>query len=120
MVIYEVNLEVDNEIIGEFRKWLPGHIDEMLAIPGILDAQTSIDITSEFESGGASHSDLKSLDTVTRITVWYKMQSQEHLNEYFLSHAGRMRAPAVRQFGAKFRAQRRVLKMELPKTNILI
>lgn len=112
-LIYEVNLEVNNEIIEEFKNWLPGHVDEMLQIPGITGAEISSDITSQFNAPGATHNDLNNLDAVSRLTVQYKVESKEHLIEYFLSHASRMRAPAVRQFGAKFRAKRRVLKLGL-------
>ncbi len=114
MLIYEVNLEVDYEIIEEFKNWLPGHVAEMLQIPGFLGAEISTDITNSFADGGASNSSLKRLNAVKNIIVHYKVESKAALEEYFLSKAGQMRAPAVRQFGAKFRAQRRVLKLGLP------
>lgn len=37
-VIYEVALEIDAAVAAAYRAWLDGHIREILALPGFLDA----------------------------------------------------------------------------------
>ena len=38
MVIYEVNLAIDEGIYTEFRLWLKEHVNEMLQFPGFIQA----------------------------------------------------------------------------------
>lgn len=39
MVIYEVNLSIDEEIYEQFKSWLKSHVKEMLQFPGFIKAQ---------------------------------------------------------------------------------
>lgn len=103
MLIYEVNLEVDNEIIEEFRNWLKPHVAEMLKFNGFEYAEILDDVSVKF----AAHNEKT---TSTAITVHYHLSTEDDLRDYLLRHADQMRAPALRHFGAKFRAKRRVLK----------
>jgi len=37
-LIYEVTLEPDRAILGDFEAWLEYHVDEMLELPGFTGA----------------------------------------------------------------------------------
>lgn len=106
MIIYEVNLEVDADIAAEFSNWLKSHVEEMLTIDGFVEANIFEDTSKKFDDKFDRNTD----SGAKKWVVHYKIKSDRHLQEYLVQHAGRMRAPAVRQFGAKFRANRRVLK----------
>lgn len=113
MIIYEVSLKLDPEIIGEFQNWLPDHVKEVLATKCFTAAEIFTELSDLLPKDGANESDLNNLKATKTVVVHYKVDSEDHLKEYFLRHASRLRAPAVRQFGAKFRAKRRVLKLGL-------
>ena len=38
MILYEVNLEISNEIFDEYMAWLRPHIQEMLRFQGFIKA----------------------------------------------------------------------------------
>lgn len=100
MVIYEVNLEIDEEILGQFGKWLKGHIDQMLGVPGFLKAEW-------FERDPM---DPGNRPGKARWTVQYLVESKIALENYFANEATAMRADGVNRFGDKFRARRRILR----------
>lgn len=95
-IIYEVNLFVERGIEADYRAWLEKHIAEILALPGFLDAR-SFDVEQD---DGA--------DTVA-ISVQYRLESREALDDYFRQHAPRLRADGTDRFGDRFKANRRVL-----------
>jgi len=95
-VIYEVNLFVEREIEADYRVWLEKHIAEILALPGFLDAQ-SFDVEQDDNAGTLA------------ISVQYRLESREALDNYFEQHAPRLRADGTDRFGDRFRANRRVL-----------
>ncbi|OQW48467.1 MAG: hypothetical protein A4S09_04620 [Proteobacteria bacterium SG_bin7] len=113
MIIYEVTLEIDFEIIEEFQNWLIEHVNEMLATRCFTSAEIFTETPKLLPADGANSRDSNHLNQSKAVVIHYKVGSESDLNEYFLRHASRLRAPAVRQFGAKFRAKRRVLKLGL-------
>ena len=96
-VIYEVNLSVQKEIAVEYRAWLGGHVQEMLALPGFTGARVL-----EIVEGGDS--------AETAFCTQYELVDQAALDDYLRVHAGRMRADGISRFGDRFRASRRVLR----------
>ncbi len=94
MVIYEVNLLIDDEIYNDYYEWLKVHIQEMLVFKGFI-------LCDIFEI----ESDKKEL------SVQYKVKSREDLEDYFLNHAEKMRNGGIKKFTGKFSANRRILKM---------
>lgn len=96
MIEYEVTLDVDTAIESEYVAWLYEHIEQMLALPGFIDASTSR-IVEPVTSGR------------TGFCVRYRLQDGASLASYFEHHAASMRAQGVERFGNRFRAQRRVL-----------
>ena len=96
MVIYEVNLAVDDDVAEAYAAWLAPHIDEVLAVPGFLSAEWfEVDVD---DAGGRR-----------QWVVQYRVESREALAEYFDTHAARLRGDGLERFGGRFEASRRVL-----------
>ena len=94
MVIYEVNLRVENEVAEEFAVWIRPHIGEMLLNDGF---QSAVWYYEEPERGQQSWS------------IRYSVSSWKSLQLYFETKAHGMRAQAMDRFGDRFSASRRVL-----------
>lgn len=94
-ITYEVALEPDQEILGEFEAWLEYHVDDMLALPGFTGA--SIHKAEDPESGQALR------------VVRYELEDRTALAHYLEEYAPRMRAQAIARFGDRFRASRRIV-----------
>jgi hypothetical protein len=95
-VVYEVELEVDRDLVDPFDTWLRDHIADMLQLPGFLSAE----ILEEPASTEAR----------VRRVVQYRLLDQPALDHYLREHAERMRAPGVARFGERFSARRRTLQ----------
>ena len=95
-LVYEVNVFVQRDIEADYRAWLVEHIQEILGLPGFLDAQ-SFDVQQDLVS-----------ETVA-ICVHYRLASQAALDNYLQQHAPRLRADGMGKFGNRFTANRRVL-----------
>lgn len=95
MIVYEVRLVVAPEIEAEYRAWLPGHIRELLALPGFLGAEW-------FTESGAGDAPC--------FVVQYRLVDAAALDRYLAEHAPRLRAEGIARFGDRFTASRRVLQ----------
>ncbi|MEC9072583.1 MAG: DUF4286 family protein [Myxococcota bacterium] len=100
MIVYEVNLRVDEALVEEYLAWLRPHIEEMLAFPGFLGAQLW---TRRAEDEGDAPDDTR------RFTVHYQIATREDLEAYFQGPAQRMRGDGLKRFTGRFSATRRVL-----------
>jgi hypothetical protein len=98
-VIYEVRLEAEREIAGELDAWLPGHVAEMLRLPGFMSARIFADSPLPDPPDGR-----------VRRTVHYELQSLDALTGYLRDHAARMREAGRARFGDRMRATRSVLE----------
>lgn len=96
-VVYEVNLDVEAGIAGEYEAWLRAHVEAMLALPGFVSAQLFA-VDEPVEAGRAAW------------CVHYRLRDAAALDAYLREHAARMRADGQARFGARFRASRRVLQ----------
>lgn len=95
-VIYEVEVELDPRIVGEYDTWLELHMREVLASEG-------------FETGRVFvPEDALADDGWVRRTVHYHVASRELLQRYFDGPAAALREQALDRFGTRFRASRRV------------
>ncbi|HAU1091264.1 TPA: DUF4286 family protein [Legionella pneumophila] len=101
MVVYEVNLAIDNDIYKEYKDWLDEHIKEMLKFPGFVYA------TVMHQSMDADNS-----DNQKHLTVQYQLESAEDLQNYFREHAPKMRGDGVKRFEGRFTATRRSFEVE--------
>ncbi|MFK8017545.1 MAG: DUF4286 family protein [Gammaproteobacteria bacterium] len=91
-----MNLAIAEPRVTEFDAWLGDHVDEMLDLPGFVDA-TVFDQSDESDTGLAKRS------------VHYRLEDRAALERYFAEHAQRMRAEGVERFGEDMTATRRVL-----------
>ena len=94
MVIYEVNLAVDNDVAEAFAVWLREHIRAMLAFDGFDHA-----VWYQRDPGGGRQ----------HWSVHYHVDSGRALTAYFEHHAAAMRQDGLARFGGRFDADRRIL-----------
>lgn len=99
LILYEVDLDVRDEIATAYRAWLEDHVRQMLTLPGFLGAE----IASVHEPLAAGHQGWR---------VSYRLRDRAALDQYFAEHAERMRADALQRFAGQFSARRRVLAPE--------
>jgi hypothetical protein len=96
MVIYEVNLKIQNNIFQAYYEWLLSHIKQLLNLPGFVRAEMGL-IENEEE------------DNQNHLRISYYIDSYENLNQYLTHFAQNMREAAIQQFGNQFSASRRII-----------
>lgn len=97
MLVYEVNLAVDAGVAEAFAAWLPGHVAELLALPGFESAEI-FRVDEPVATAGE-----------VALSVRYRLRDRAALDDYLRDHAERLRADGIARFGGRFRASRRVL-----------
>ena len=97
MIIYEVNLSIDNSIYDTYMEWLNNHISQMLTFKGFckhyLYKVSSNDLSKK------------------KICVHYYIDSLEDLEYYFEHHAENMRLEGLKLFSDNVSASRRTLSI---------
>jgi hypothetical protein len=96
-VIYEVNLDLDAAIAGDYRHWLEAHVRELLALPG-FEAARILEVCEPLPAAGR-----------VGLCVQYTLRDRAALEAYFRDHAPRLRAQGLARFADRFSASRRVL-----------
>ena len=94
--VYEVTHCVDRDVIDDFDAWLPGHVEDILELPGISGATTFV---ADEEEG----------DRARRVTV-YQFGSEAELDAYLAGPAGQMRNAAIDRFEGRFEVSDRILR----------
>ena len=94
MIIYEVNLTINQDIFSEYYRWLIKHIETILKFSGFCKAE----IAKEKLSDSEKH---------IKLAVRYILKSEEDLNNYLELHAPAMREDGIKRFGNQFSASRR-------------
>ena len=97
MIVYEVNIDVREDVFDAYRAWLSPHVAEIRALPGFIGAEI-------FE-----RRDPPPAPGVRALTVWYRVADEAALQRYFTEHAPRLREDGLRRFGDAASATRRVL-----------
>ncbi|HSR65110.1 MAG TPA: DUF4286 family protein [Xanthomonadaceae bacterium] len=97
MLLYEVELAVEAGIAEAFRAWLPGHVAELLALPGFVSAEI-LAVEEPAPPPGE-----------VALCVRYRLRDRATLDAYLRDHAARLRGDGLARFGGRFRASRRVL-----------
>lgn len=97
-VVYEVNIDLDAAIEAEYRGWLGGHVDELLALPGFIDARV-FDVIDPPPAAGR-----------IALCMQYRLRDEAALQDYLALHAPRLRGEGIARFGSAFVATRRVLR----------
>jgi hypothetical protein len=99
MVIYEVNLKVNNEIFTKFIQWLSLHIEEVLKFPGFVKALYLRDFENDDECQ-------------KNISVHYYLNSPKSLDIYLEKHAPVIRQEGLLKFPNQFSSSYRVLEVQ--------
>ena len=97
MVIYEVNLSVNNSIYNDYIKWLKDHISKMLAFKGFCKHHLYEVPSDELYQ--------------KKICVHYYVDSLKDLEYYFNNYAKEMKLDGLKIFGDNFSASRRILSI---------
>jgi hypothetical protein len=96
MVIYEVNLSINNEIFSDYYTWLLAHVKKILTFSGFTSCEIGL-VENQNE------------DYKNHLRVSYFVDSYENLQSYLSQNAEAMRADALKHFGEQFSATRRVI-----------
>jgi hypothetical protein len=94
-VAYEAELEIAPTRLHDVEAWLPGHVAEILKLPGFLSVES-------FKLG-------ETADGWIRRKNVYRVASREHLDHYLAHVAPEMSARIKASFGDSVRATRRLL-----------
>lgn len=95
MIVYEVNLSVDEAVAAAYAEWLEQHVREMLTLEGFTGATW---YTVESDAPGR-----------VAWTVHYHLRDRAALAHYLEHHAPAMRRQGTERFAGRFTADRRVL-----------
>ncbi len=99
MIIYEVNLAVDEDIANAFEPWLRDHVEEMLRFDGFANAEI-------LKQGPEDMTEAEPEKEYW--TVLYRVQDRSALDNYLTEHALRMRQEGLTRFPG-LKAWRRIL-----------
>lgn len=107
MLLYEVNLTVDEAVATEYSTWLREHIREMLKLDGFEAAAWHT------RSDDAEAMPPPDAPTGTRHwTVHYQVASRDALQTYFDTAAPRMRQDGTDRFADHVAIARRILEQK--------
>ncbi|HET7222627.1 MAG TPA: DUF4286 family protein [Rhodanobacteraceae bacterium] len=98
MILYAVDLEMDASLREEYLAWLGGHVREMLALPGFVDAEIMARIEPSPPDGRWI------------VCVHYRLRDRAAWQTYLTGYAPRMREAGLARFGNRVKATRRVLE----------
>lgn len=96
ILIYEVECQLDPDIVADYDAWLPGHIRNVLACAGFLSATIEAPETQAGE--------------LQRRLIRYRVASVAALDQYLENDATRLRTETVQRFGGRVHCVRRLLK----------
>jgi hypothetical protein len=95
-LIYEVECQLDPDIVADYDAWLPGHVRDVLACQGFLGA------TVEFPEMPPGERQ--------RRRIRYRIESIAALDHYLENQATRLRTETAQRFGGRVHCERRVLR----------
>ena len=95
-VIYEVECQLDPDIVPDYDEWLPSHVREVLDCAGFLGATIESPETPPGER--------------QRRRVRYRVESVAALDHYLENEATRLRTLTSERFGSRVQCDRRVFK----------
>lgn len=95
-VIYEVECQLDPDIVADYDAWLPGHVRDVLTCAGFLGASIQATETPPGER--------------QRRRVQYRVESLAALDNYLENSATRMRTETLQRFSGRVQCDRRVFK----------
>lgn len=99
MILYEVSLDIDRKVVGEYLEWLEVHVEEMLKLPGFIEARIFKDQDEDLQ--------------FEKYVVHYFLVDEAAMNRYLKSFSEKMRSEALSKFPKQFKASRRILELKL-------
>jgi len=107
MYIYNVTINIDDDVKDEWLTWMETHILDVLNTGKFVAAKLT-QVLVEEEMGGITYS------------VQYTAKTKEDLQNYYKEDARRLRGDGLRKFGDKmvaFRTELRLIKEFYPTTS---
>lgn len=104
MFIYNVTINIDDQVKDEWLTWMESHILDVLNTGKFVAAKLT-EVLIEEEMGGTTYS------------VQYSAKTKEDIQNYYKEDAQRLRADGMRKFGDKmvaFRTELRLIKEFYP------
>jgi hypothetical protein len=95
-IVYEVECQLDPDIVADYDAWLPGHVRDVLACPGFHGASIEIPETPPGER--------------QRRRIRYRVESVAALDHYLENNATRLRTETAQRFGGRVHCERRVFR----------
>ena len=95
-LIYEVECQLDPDIVADYDEWLPGHVRDVLACPGFHGASIEMPETPPGER--------------QRRRIRYRVESVAALDHYLENNATRLRTETAERFGGRVHCERRVFR----------
>ena len=95
-LIYEVECQLDPDVVADYAAWLPGHVRDVLACPGFQGASIENPETPPGER--------------PRRRVRYRVEGAAALDNYLENDATRLRTETAQRFGGRVQCERRVCK----------
>jgi hypothetical protein len=95
-LVYEVECQLDPDIVADYDAWLPGHVQAVLACPGFLGAAIEAPEAAPGER--------------PRRRVRYRVESAAALDHYLENDATRLRTETAERFGGRLQCERRVFR----------
>ena len=107
MYIYNVTINIDDDVKDEWLTWMETHILDVLNTGKFVAAKLT-QVLVEEEMGGTTYS------------VQYTAKTKEDLQNYYKEDARRLRGDGLRKFGdimVAFRTELRLIKEFYPTTS---
>ncbi len=107
MYIYNVTINIDDDVKDEWLTWMETHILDVLNTGKFVAAKLT-QVLVEEEMGGTTYS------------VQYTAKTKDDLQNYYKEDARRLRGDGLRKFGDKmvaFRTELRLIKEFYPTTS---
>mgnify|MGYP006133574793 CR=1 FL=1 len=93
MIIYEIDIEIDNSIYKKYIKLLKKHIKIMLLFDGFINANIYL-----------YNNNIK-----TNVLVHYYVSNIVQLNDYINNKSNKIRSSGIKEFNDLVKIERRVL-----------
>lgn len=96
ILTYEVECQLDPDVVADYDAWLPGHIRDVLACAGFLSATIEAPQTAPGEP--------------QRRLIRYRVESAAALDHYLENNATRLRTETAQRFGGRVNCVRRIVR----------
>lgn len=96
ILTYEVECQLDPDVVADYDAWLPGHIRDVLACAGFLGATIEAPQTAPGEP--------------QRRLIRYRVESAAALDHYLENNATRLRTETAQRFGNRVNCARRIVR----------